>query len=222
MMGRCGLLQMRNQQSFSTRWLYECSEQSLLRAWFFTGTQAQLETPRRLQGITVEHTIVLAQMNYARLLYPMDDPKMKEFQLALEPINIIAKSTPGFVWSYDNDDEAEHKSVELLNEDPLLMPQLSLWEDMDSLRHFVFKSGHAMYFKRKKEWFTAPPSRHSVCWWHDLSNNNYAPPSLKESFDRCDYLNEHGPTEYAFDFNSAEKFPKPLRSKKDSFNVDRQ
>lgn len=188
----------------------------LQRASFFTGNPAQPESSAAgsvllLEQVAQEQPIVLAQMNYARLVAPMDDPEMKEFKLALEPVNVIAKTTPGFVWSYDNDDEAEHMAVDLLREDPLLMPQLSLWKDMASLRHFVFKSGHAMYFKRKKEWFTAPPSPYSVCWWYDLTANKYQPPSLKESFERCAHLKEHGPTEHAFDFASAEKFPMPSR-----------
>lgn len=184
------------------------------RASFFTGRSADSTSSYgddTLERFAQEHPIVLAQMNYARLVAPMDDPKMKEFQLALEPVNIIAKTTPGFIWSYDNDDVAEHLAVDVLRDDPLLMPQLSLWKDMASLRHFVFKSGHAMYFKRKKEWFTAPPAPYSVCWWYDLTadNTGYKPPSLKEAFERIAYLKEHGPTEHAFDFASAEKFPMP-------------
>lgn len=180
-------------------------------AFFFHGaTSSHRGLKQRLEHIAIENPMVLAQMNYARLLFPLHDPKMKEFQLALEPINLIAKSTPGFVWSYDNDDETERLAVDLLREDPLLMPQLSLWQDMAALRHFVFKSGHAMYFKRKKEWFTAPPSPYSVCWWHDLRAAEYQPPSLKESFLRCAHLKAHGPTEYAFDFASAEQFPTPV------------
>jgi hypothetical protein len=184
------------------------------RASFFTGVSPNTTIANELlKQVAQEQPLVLAQMNYARLVAPMDEPRMKEFQLALEPVNILAKTSPGFVWSYDNDDEAEHMAVDLLREDPLLMPQLSLWKDMASLRHFVFKSGHGMYFKRKKEWFTAPPSPYSVCWWHDLTANEFRPPSLKESFERCSYLQEFGPTEHAFDFASADqKFPMPSKT----------
>ena len=191
-----------------------CRLERLQRASFFTGIQFPTSSANfgpLLEKLAQEQPIVLAQMNYARLVAPLDDPKMNEFRLALEPVNILAKTTPGFVWSYDNDNEAEHMAVDRLREDPLLMPQLSLWKDMASLRHFVFKSGHGMYFKRKKEWFTAPPSPYSVCWWYDLTTHNYQPPSLKESFERCDHLREHGPTDHAFDFASAEKFPMPLQ-----------
>jgi hypothetical protein len=193
-----------------------------------------------LRRIAQEHPIVLAQMNYARLLAPMDDDQMKEFAEAMGPINQLAKSTPGFVWSYDaanaaaaatDDDEDDtnddiRDTVQMLREDPLLQPQLSLWTNMNSLRHFVFKSGHAMYYKRKKEWFSPPTPEttpYSVCWWYDLRNSGtnknstdgntnhslFHPPTLKEAFDRCDYLRIHGPTEYAFDFATHSKFPMP-------------
>lgn len=193
-----------------------------------TGTTANNEFLRR---IAQEHPIVLAQMNYARLLAPMDDEQMKEFAAAMGPINQLAKSTPGFVWSYDADADVTdtnddiRDTVQMLRDDPLLQPQLSLWTNMNSLRHFVFKSGHAMYYKRKKEWFSPPTPEttpYSVCWWYDLRNsgtNNstdgntthslFHPPTLKEAFDRCDFLRIHGPTEYAFDFATHSKFPMP-------------
>jgi Domain of unknown function (DUF3291) len=189
--------------------------------------------------------VALAQMNYARLVAPMDDDRMKEFALAMDPINQLARSTPGYLWSFDNDhhdphshhhdhqhdhpmeenDDDDDKSrmarstVDLLRDDPLIQPQLSLWKDMNSLRHFVFKSGHAMYYKRKKEWFHPPTPDmipYSVCWWHEMKMINtttnassFQPPSLKEAFDRCHHLKIHGPTEYAFDFATHAKFPMP-------------
>lgn len=48
-------------------------------------------------------SIVLAHMNYARLIAPMEDDIMNELRSAMGPINSIAKSTPGFIWSFDGD-----------------------------------------------------------------------------------------------------------------------
>jgi Domain of unknown function (DUF3291) len=157
----------------------------------------------------------LAHMNYGRLRYPIDHPDMSEFRLAMEPINALAKSTPGFIWSLDttnnnspNDESHLRKSVPLLHEDPLLMPQLSLWEDIESIRHFAFKSGHAMYYKRRREWFTTetivPP--YAVCWWRPSS---YDPPTLEEAFAKCHLLKIMGPSKDAFDFSTAKEYPKP-------------
>jgi hypothetical protein len=149
---------------------------------------------------------LLAHLNYARLRAPLNHPDMAEFALAIAPINAIAKSTPGFVWSFDNDDPKFRESVDCLKHDELLMPQLSLWTNLDSLRHFAFKSGHAMYYKRKQEWFTAPPKPFAVCWWRPADLN---PPDLKEAFDRLEYLRVNGPSETAFTFATAVDYPEP-------------
>jgi len=147
----------------------------------------------------------LAHMNYARLRAPMEDPSMAEFRLAMDPINMIAKASPGFVWSLDDSTEGR-REVPMLVEDPLLMPQLSLWKDMDSLQHFAFRSGHAMYLKRRKEWFTPPEPPFSVCWWRPVTSSL---PTLREAFERCHILRVHGPSVDAFDFKTAKDFPIP-------------
>lgn len=156
---------------------------------------------------------LLAHLNYARLRAPLNHSDMLEFALAIAPINAIAKSTPGFVWSFDNDndDSKFRESVACLKDDELLMPQLSLWTNLDSLRHFAFKSGHAMYYKRKKEWFTAPPEPFAVCWWRPADAN---PPDLKEAFDRLYYLKVNGPSETAFTFATSADYPEPVDSNK--------
>ncbi len=149
---------------------------------------------------------LLAHMNYARLRAPLDHPTMSEFLLAIGPINALARATPGFYWSFDNDVPCERDPVEMLRHDARLMPQLSLWRDLESLQHFAFKSGHAMYVKRRKEWFSPIESPYAVCWWrpHDSPM-----PTLKEAFDRLQHLKDHGPSEVAFDFASAKSFPPP-------------
>ena len=189
--------------------------------------------------ISRERPVVLAHMNFARLVAPMDDPRMDEFASAMGPSNDIAKSTPGFAWSLDDDDEEEggedecdgsggragsrrqRDDVERLRDDPLLFPQLSLWHDVDSLRHFAYKSGHAMYYRRRKEWFEPHPDMegpYSVCWWHRLTTEEeedgggllvVRPPTLGEAFDRCDRLRADGPTAHAFDFSTHADFPMP-------------
>ena len=128
--------------------------------------------------------IVLAHMNYARLIAPMEDPRIVEFSNAMGPINETARSTPGFVWSLDEDDDdngndknydrpdddeghvqsgrSQRMDVECLRDDPLLFPQLSLWHDIISLRHFAYKSGHAMYYRRRKEWIVPPSGGNDI------------------------------------------------------------
>jgi Domain of unknown function (DUF3291) len=40
----------------------------------------------------------LAQINIARLIAPLDDPKIAGLVSQLEPINAVADRAPGFVW----------------------------------------------------------------------------------------------------------------------------
>ena len=161
---------------------------------------------RRLLA-TSRSSPVLAVMNVGRQRATLDDPIMSEFALATEPVNALARATPGFVWSYDNDDPAVRATVCELAADPLLMPQLSVWRDVESLRHFAFKSGHAMYFKRKREWFDEIPPPFSVLWWHREPDTL---PSMLEAFERLRFLRDHGPSAHAFTFKSASEFPKSM------------
>jgi hypothetical protein len=43
-------------------------------------------------------TYILAQLNIARMLEPLDSPVMADFVNALERINALADSSVGFVW----------------------------------------------------------------------------------------------------------------------------
>jgi hypothetical protein len=165
-----------------------------------------LQRGKDLERLT-RHPFHLAHMNYARLRAPMDHPDMAEFALAIDPINALAKATPGFVWSFDNDDPDLRNAVAALRDDPLLMPQLSVWTNLEPLRHFAFKSGHAMYYKRKREWFTDEvKAPYAVCWWRPAEKE---PPTLVEAFERCDLLREIGPSPDAFDFSTAKLYPMP-------------
>jgi len=167
----------------------------------------------------------VACFNIGKLNAPYDHDSMKEFRLALGPINDIAKNTPGFIWMYDsnfgstngddddgnngnnneNENENENRKTKLVPQlfldDPTLMPQLSLWEDMDSLRHFVTRSGHASYLRRRREWFVSLPKPFSVCWYRRKgqkssskcsSSSNLSEPDLYEALEMLEALEMKG------------------------------
>jgi Domain of unknown function (DUF3291) len=71
----------------------------------------------------------LAQLNIGRLIAPIDAPEIAEFAGALNEINVIAESSPGFVWRLK--DEATNNATSLaFTEDPLLIPNLSAWDSI--------------------------------------------------------------------------------------------
>ncbi len=134
----------------------------------------------------------VAQLNIARLHHPLDAPETAEFDAAIGPINALAEATPGLVWRLVDDDGASSSHVRLPGEDdPHVIVNMSVWLDLDSLRHFVHRSGHAMYLRRRREWFEGSAEATSVCWWIPEGEL----PDLADAHRRLLHLRAHGPTE---------------------------
>lgn len=166
----------------------------------------------------------LAVMNIARLRFPMNHPLMAEFQFALGPINEIARNTPGFLWMYDSNQwnlpsfsppQGEDVLLAEMASNDMWMPQLSMWENLESLQHFVFKSGHAMYFRRKHEWFEKEePQQHETkpfypvknVLWHVPAARQQEPPTLIQAFQKLGRIRSFGPSADAFDLKTASKY----------------
>ncbi len=45
----------------------------------------------------------LAQVNIARLRFPLDSPQLKDFVEGLDPVNAVADAAEGFVWRLRSD-----------------------------------------------------------------------------------------------------------------------
>jgi hypothetical protein len=133
----------------------------------------------------------LAQLNIGRLNHALDAPETAEFVAALEPINAIAESTPGFVWRLKDEAGLSSSFVPLEgNDDPLLIVNYSVWTDLDSFRHFVLKSGHGAYLRRRREWFQPSVEATAVCWWTPAGEI----PPLAEAHRRLLRLRADGPS----------------------------
>jgi hypothetical protein len=140
----------------------------------------------------------LAQLNLGLLAAPIDSSKMDEFRRALDPINALAESTPGFVWRLKAHDGGSSSYVGVPGmDDPLWAPNMSVWESMEALKHFMFKSGHASYLRRRSEWFQRPDSLVNVLWWIRVGET----PTLADAVRRLRYLEENGPSNEGFGLN---------------------
>ena len=84
-----------------------------------------------------------------------------------------------------------------------MISNLTVWEDVDSLRFFVTRSGHAMYLRRRMEWFEQPDQPTTVLWWVADGHR----PDLTEGLARLAALRADGPTPHAFDMITT--FPAP-------------
>ncbi|MGB3543492.1 DUF3291 domain-containing protein [Rubrivirga sp.] len=135
----------------------------------------------------------IAQVNVGRILGPMDGEVMAEFQRALDPINLLAERTPGFVWRLQDGDDAT--SLRPFEDDTVLV-NMSVWESVEALRDYTYQSGHTHYVKRRKEWFQNFGRPHYALWWVPAGHH----PTPLEAGERLDALHADGPTSRAFTF----------------------
>lgn len=145
-----------------------------------------------------------AELNIARLLAPLDHPDNAEFVAVLDSVNGIAEVSDGFVWRLKDDDGRSASYVEVYD-DPLLIVNLSLWETPEALRHFVYRSGHSSYLRRKREWFDESSSTDMVCWWVRAGTL----PDVHDAVRRLDHLRASGPSEQGFPLTSLLDPPDP-------------
>jgi hypothetical protein len=143
----------------------------------------------------------LAQYNVAWLLRPLDDAAMADFHANLDPINQLGDRSPGFVWRHQADD-GNSTSIRIRN-DPRILINFSVWEDVESLFEYTYRSAHAEVYRRRKEWFEHAEKAYLVLWWVPAGHI----PSVEEAEERLAYFAEHGPTPHAFTFKS--RFPAP-------------
>ena len=133
----------------------------------------------------------LAVLNIGRLKHPLESEESAEFVAALGPINTIAEATPGFVWRLTNEDGQSSSYVPLPGvDDPLVIANYSIWTNLESLKHYVTKSGHGAYLRRRREWFEAAQEATTVCWW--IPANTI--PSLADAYARLIKLRTEGPS----------------------------
>ncbi len=148
-----------------------------------------------------EHRYHLAQVNVARMRAPLEDPLMQGFVDRLEPINAIADQAPGFVWRLQGE-EGNATAVRAF-EDERLIINMSVWTSIESLRAYVYRSGHTEPLRRRQEWFEEMEGPTSVLWWVPAGHI----PTAVEAREALDRLCEQGPTAAAFTFKAP--FPVP-------------
>lgn len=143
----------------------------------------------------------LAQINVGRLKSPLDHPDLAPFVAALEVVNAVADSSPGFVWRLSGagndatDVRAFDDSDQLLN--------MSVWESLDALAAFVYRAHqHRAIMRRRAEFFTRPDVP-TALWWVPAGHR----PTPTEGVERLARLTRLGPTPGAFTFR--QPFPAP-------------
>lgn len=139
----------------------------------------------------------LAQLNIATARYPLDHPNIKDFVDNLDKVNAIAESSDGFVWRLQ--EESGNATNIKVFADPTMIVNMSVWQDIASLKNFMFQTLHRDFMARKKEWFEPLNQASYVMWW--IADHHQ--PTLQEALERLEHLRAHGESEYAFSFKSA-------------------
>jgi len=104
----------------------------------------------------------------------------------------LAEKHPSFIWRIpDNQVKLQLTNLKF---DQCISSAVSIWENIDSLKDYTYNFLHGTYLKRSREWFKKVEGPQLVIW----NVVSEAQPSLKESFERLEYLKKNGPSNYAY------------------------
>lgn len=143
----------------------------------------------------------LAQLNIGTTLAPLESDELAGFVAALEPINALADTAPGFVWRLQ-DDAGDATSFRAFGDENILV-NMSVWSSLEALGDFVFRSDHVQIMRQRRKWFVKLAEAFAVLWWVPAGHR----PSIAEAEERLNALRSNGSTPYAFTFR--EPFPAP-------------
>src|SRR5580658_9357733 len=107
--------------------------------------------------------------------------QLADFMLALDRINALAEESPGFVWRLQGD--SGNATEILTTPDPYFLINMSVWQSIEELFEFVYRSAHTGFMVRRREWFERPMEAYQVLWWVPAG---YLP-SPKEALARLDF-----------------------------------
>src|SRR5215468_11322606 len=139
----------------------------------------------------------LAELNIARFRHPADDPRNADFMNNLDRVNGLAERSPGFVWRLK--DESGNATAVRAFDDPLIIVNFSVWESVEALERFVWQTIHKQFYGRRADWFEQFEGPSMVLWWVPTGHR----PNVAEAAARLEHLKQHGPTDYAFDWQRA-------------------
>jgi hypothetical protein len=144
----------------------------------------------------------LAQLNIATLAAPIDSPQLKGFVDLLDEINELADNSPGFVWRLTGD--GQNDATDLRPFGPDIIVNLTVWESVEALYEYTYRSPHLPVLQRRREWFVRSARPHMVLWWIAAGQR----PTPADAARRLAHLEANGPTPHAFTFRN--QFPVTL------------
>ena len=143
-------------------------------------------------------TYQLAQINIARMIgVDINDPIMQEFVDNLDRVNALAEQSPGFIWRLK--DESNNASSFNPYDDVKVIINISVWESVETLEQFTYKTFHTDFLRRRKEWFKKMGEAHFAMWW--IPKGRF--PTVEEAVAKLDLLQKEGPSPAVFNFKTS-------------------
>ena len=85
----------------------------------------------------------------------------------------------------------------------MLIVNLSVWESLEDLRNFVYRSDHVELIRDREAWFNKLEALHQVLWWVPEGHV----PTVEEARAKLELIRSDGPGPDAFTFGKP--FPHP-------------
>ena len=136
--------------------------------------------------------MAIAQMNWGRMKFAPDDPRLSEFMAALDPVYGQAEAHRGFIWRIS--EAAAAQELKALGHDDSISATVSVWQSIADLKDYTFNSDHGLFLERSAEWFEKVEVPQLVIW--DVAQD--ARPGFREAFDRLAHLRQHGDSDVAY------------------------
>jgi Domain of unknown function (DUF3291) len=124
----------------------------------------------------------------------MDHPAIRDFRDNLDRINGLAEASPGYVWRLQ--DESGNATSILPTGDELEIINLTVWESIEALADFTYRSGHVEILRRRREFFEASTQATVCLWWIPEGSL----PPIPDALARLEHLRAHGASPTAFTF----------------------
>jgi len=110
-------------------------------------------------------------------------------------LNELAEKSKGFIWQHKFDSSIVPETL-MVKGDEYLPVNLSVWQSIDDLYEYVYKTTHGEILHRKADWLKKIQQMHTAIW-HVPSGHI---PSVEEANERFLLLQSKGETPNSFTF----------------------
>ena len=136
----------------------------------------------------------IAQINIATMLAPLESETMSGFVARLDEINALAENADGFVWRLKTEED-NATAIRAFDNDQIII-NMSVWESIDALFNYTYKSDHVEVFRQRRDWFSKMSKPYFAMWWIPVGTL----PTPEEAQAKLNHIEANGITPLAFNF----------------------